>query len=217
MTRRTWEGWRHSRVSWSAVLNPRVLLVGQSGSGKSNAGVGDPAAAGEHGGEILSRGQNLLRYSAGEMRRIRGKEIGVVFQGASSASNPALRLRVQLREEWRAHRGAAQRVLIALAMMHRPALVVADEPTSALDMVTQAEVLGLMRGLRDRFGSSLLFISHDLAAVSAVCDRLAILREGEIVEVGSSAEIFAAPDHPSTAELPGAIPGWSRAIRSAHL
>jgi peptide/nickel transport system ATP-binding protein len=224
-----------------------VGLVGQSGSGKSTLGLAIPrllASTARVTGEICYRGENLLGHSAGEMRRIRGKEIGVVFQGASSALNPALRLGAQLREVWRAHRrpgewktegrdqcrslmrsmhladdnaflerypsqisiGQAQRVLIAMAVMHRPALVIADEPTSALDMVTQAEVLGLMRGLRDHFGSSLLFISHDLAAVSAICDRLAILRDGKIVEMGDTAEMFAAPCHPYTQSLMAAIP-----------
>jgi peptide/nickel transport system ATP-binding protein len=228
-----------------------VGLVGQSGSGKSTLGLAIPRllpSTARVSGEIRYRGTDLLRRSEREMRRIRGKEVAVVFQGASSALNPALRLGIQLREVWRAHRsgrewnregreqaaallaamqlphddaflerypsqisiGQAQRVLIAMALMHRPALVIADEPTSALDMVTQAEVLGLMRALRDRFGSSLLFISHDLAAVAAVCDRLAILRDGRIVEMGPTAEIFAAARHPYTQALLRAMPAWSR-------
>ena len=225
-----------------------VGLVGQSGSGKSTLGLAIPrllVTTAQVSGEIRYRGENLLKRSEREMRRIRGKEIAVVFQGAASALNPARRLGAQLWEVWRAHRsrsdwntegreqamallrtmqlpddeaflrrypseisiGQAQRVLVAMAVMHRPALVIADEPTSALDMVTQAEVLGLMRSLRDQFGSSLLFISHDLAAVSAVCDRLAILREGQIVEMGPTAEIFAGARHPYTKALIRAMPG----------
>jgi len=82
-------------------------------------------------------------------------------------------------------------------------------------MVTQAEVLDVMRGLRDRVGSSLLFISHDLAAVAAVCDRLAILCDGRIVEMGATAEIFAAARHPYTQALLRAMP--VRSLASAPL
>jgi ABC-type dipeptide/oligopeptide/nickel transport system ATPase component len=224
-----------------------VGLVGQSGSGKSTLGLAIPrllGAGARVSGEIRYRGTDLLGLSEREMRCIRGKEIGIVFQGAASVLNPALRLGTQLREVWRAHRrahewkregreqaaallsamrlphddeflsrypaqisiGQAQRVLIAMAAMHRPALVIADEPTSALDMITQAEVLDLMRGLRDRFGSSLLFISHDLAAVAAVCDRIAILCDGRIVEMGETAEILESARHPYTQSLLRAMP-----------
>src|SRR5947209_16583330 len=78
--------------------------------------------------------------------------------------------------------GQAQRVLIAMAILHRPSLLIADEPTSALDAITQAEALDLFSSLNRKLGMSILYISHDLLSVSSLCNRIAILNEGEIVE-----------------------------------
>jgi ABC-type glutathione transport system ATPase component len=102
--------------------------------------------------------------------------------------------------------GLAQRVLIAMAMTHRPALIVADEPTSALDVVTQAEILELFRRVNRETGAALLYISHDLAAMAAVAHRIAILRQGEIVESGPPQRLLLSPRHPYTARLVAAIP-----------
>ena len=102
--------------------------------------------------------------------------------------------------------GQAQRVLIAMAVLHRPKLLIADEPTSALDAVTQAEILKLLSSLRQQLGMSILYISHDLLSVASFCDRIAILREGQIVESDTPERLFAAPRHPYTRTLLGAIP-----------
>ncbi len=102
--------------------------------------------------------------------------------------------------------GQAQRVLIAMAVMHRPALVVADEPTSALDAITQAEILELFGRLNRELGTAILYISHDLASVGALCHRLAILHDGRIVETGPTAEVFANPAHPYARRLIAALP-----------
>ena len=98
------------------------------------------------------------------------------------------------------------RVLIAMAILHHPALVIADEPTSALDVITQKEVLGIFRQLAQRRNISILFVSHDLLAVSSLCDRIAILREGEIVESGPTARVLSAPQHIYTRQLVSALP-----------
>ncbi len=82
--------------------------------------------------------------------------------------------------------GQAQRVLIAMAVMHRPALLIADEATSALDVITQSEILALFRELNRSSGMAILYISHDLASVAGICDRIAILHQGEIVETGTT-------------------------------
>lgn len=92
--------------------------------------------------------------------------------------------------------GLAQRFLIAMAMLHGPALLVADEPTSALDSLTQAGILALFRRLNRERGISILIISHDLAAVASLCHRLAILREGRVVECGPVERAFRNPQHP---------------------
>jgi ABC-type glutathione transport system ATPase component len=102
--------------------------------------------------------------------------------------------------------GMAQRFLIALALVHRPSLLLADEPTSALDTVTHAEILALFRRLNREMRIAILYISHDLASVAALCHRVAILHEGEVVECASTEEVFRAPRHPYTRRLIAAIP-----------
>ena len=106
--------------------------------------------------------------------------------------------------------GLKQRVAIAMAISTRPKLLIADEPTTALDVVTQAQILRLISELRDRFGLSVIMISHDLSLLSEVCDRLAIMYAGKIVEVGSKAEIVRTPEHPYTQALLASIPSVER-------
>jgi ABC-type glutathione transport system ATPase component len=97
--------------------------------------------------------------------------------------------------------GMQQRVMIAIAIACDPDLLIADEPTSALDVKTQAEIVALLRSLRARFGLSLLFVSHDLAVVSELCDRIAVFHRGEIVETAPTAELLSRPRHPYTRSL----------------
>src|SRR5438876_5321224 len=102
--------------------------------------------------------------------------------------------------------GMRQRVMIAMAIVNRPQLLIADEPTTALDVTIQAQILELLAGLRARFGLTMLFISHDLAVVSQVADRVAVMYAGNLVELGSKADIFNAPAHPYTRGLLHAVP-----------
>ena len=102
--------------------------------------------------------------------------------------------------------GQGQRLLIALAMMHNPQLLIADEPTSALDAITQMAILNRFRDLNRRRNIALLFISHDLLSVASISARVSILHKGRIVESGTPAEIFLAPQHPFTQELVAAMP-----------
>ncbi len=102
--------------------------------------------------------------------------------------------------------GQAQRVLVAMALLHRPSLLVADEPTSALDVITQAELLGLLLELNQDLGTSMLFISHDLLSVSRLCHRVAILHQGSIVESGDTLRVLTNPEHPYTQRLVAALP-----------
>lgn len=101
--------------------------------------------------------------------------------------------------------GQAQRLLVGLALLHRPALLIADEPTSALDSVTVAEVLDLFRQVNRDHGTAILFISHDLMTVASLCHRVAILEGGLLVEQGETAALFAAPQHTATQRLLRAI------------
>jgi ABC-type dipeptide/oligopeptide/nickel transport system ATPase component len=102
--------------------------------------------------------------------------------------------------------GQAQRVLIAMAVLHRPALLIADEPTSALDLITQAEILQLFASLSAKFGISILYISHDLLSVATIAHRVAVMHKGEIVECRRTAELFRSPEHPYTRQLIHALP-----------
>jgi peptide/nickel transport system ATP-binding protein len=103
--------------------------------------------------------------------------------------------------------GQAQRVLIAMAVMHRPALLIADEATSALDVITQSEILALFRELNRSTGMTILYISHDLGSVAGICDRIAILHQGEIVECGTTANRYSRiQQHEYTQRLMTAMP-----------
>jgi oligopeptide/dipeptide ABC transporter ATP-binding protein len=117
--------------------------------------------------------------------------------------NPALRARDY---PYQLSGGMRQRVMIAMALVNRPALLIADEPTTALDVTVQAQILELLAELRAKFGLAMLFISHDLAVVSRVADRIAVMYAGNLVELGSKHEIFHAPAHPYTRGLLNAVP-----------
>ena len=219
-------------------------LAGRSGSGKSTLGMAalnllDPRRA-HISGFVRFCGRDLLQASEREMRAIRGKDIGLVFQSPASSLNPMLSIGSHLREAWRAHRrdsdgaaeiatalanvglpserkflgrrpsqisiGQGQRVLIAMAVLHRPQLVICDEPTSALDLITQAEILDLFRQLNRELGMGMLFISHDLLAMAEICDRIALLHEGSIIECAPTDEILHRPRHPYTRQLISSLP-----------
>jgi ABC-type glutathione transport system ATPase component len=225
-------------------------LVGQSGSGKSTLamsilGLLDRKRT-KVEGTIKFDDCDLLTLRERELRDLRGRKIALVLQSPLSSLNPALKIRTQLNEAWRAHAsgpaadcdsairaalesvslpsseeflrkhpsqmsvGQAQRVLIAMAVMHRPALLIADEATSALDVITQSEILALFRELNRTSnrtsGMAILYISHDLASVAGICDRIAILHQGQIVETGTTEQVLLSPRHEYTQRLMAAMP-----------
>ncbi len=238
-------------VSLDIARGEVVGLVGQSGSGKSTLALAILGLLGRQRavveGKIFFQGFDLLAMREHELRGLRGRELSLVLQSPLASLNPALQIRTQLKEAWRAHSdrkatnndceqaiesalksvslpsgasdrdflnkrasqlsvGQAQRVLIAMAIMHRPALLIADEATSALDVITQSEILHLFARLNRETGMSILYISHDLPSVAGICQRIAILHEGEIVESGPTEQIFNAPVHAYTRRLMSALP-----------
>ena len=102
--------------------------------------------------------------------------------------------------------GQRQRILIAMALVNRPSLLIADEPTTALDVTVQAQILELLRELKERSNAALLFISHDLSVVAQVAERVAVMRRGKIVEMATCKDLFAHPQHPYTKSLLAAVP-----------
>ena len=221
-------------------------LIGQSGSGKSTLamailGLLDRKHA-RIEGSIQCDGCDLLKLREKDFRSWRGRKLALVLQSPLSSLNPALKIRTQLKEAWRAHAsgsasdcdrairsalesvslpatdeflrkhpsqmsiGQAQRVLIAMAILHRPALLIADEATSALDVITQSEILRLFRELNRSTGMAILYISHDLASVAGICDRVAILHQGRIVELGTAQQVLTNPQHQYTQRLMSSIP-----------
>jgi peptide/nickel transport system ATP-binding protein len=226
-------------------------LVGESGSGKSVTALAILRLLGEAAtveGRIAfspqdADTQDLLALAPEAMRRLRGRDIAMIFQEPMTALNPVMPIGEQIAEAIRTHQrglgrrevrdrvveamqavalpdpakryadyphqfsgGQRQRILIAMAIANHPRLLIADEPTTALDVTVQAQILGLLADLRQRFGLAMLFISHDLAVVSQVADRVAVMRNGLLLEEAPRAELFRQPLHPYTRSLLRAVP-----------
>src|SRR6201996_5559683 len=102
--------------------------------------------------------------------------------------------------------GQRQRILIAMALINRPRLLIADEPTTALDVTVQAQILALLADLQRQYGLAMLFISHDLAVVGQIADRILVMRHGRIVEQGTTLQVLTAPQHDYTRQLLASVP-----------
>ncbi|MEZ0074225.1 dipeptide ABC transporter ATP-binding protein [Planotetraspora sp. GP83] len=179
-------------------------------------------------GRVLVKGADMLTSPETRRRAVRRLDLGSVFQDPMSSLDPTMRVGRQVVEaagsveeavrlltaagipdaesRMRVYPhelsgGLRQRVMIAMAVAGNPALIVADEPTTALDVTVQAQILRLLRRLRDDFGCSVLLITHDLGVASQVCDRLVVLYGGRLAETGPTALMLSEPRHPYTASL----------------
>ena len=210
-----------------------VAVVGESGSGKSVLALTLmgllPEASHPHiEGQVQVAGLDLLSATARELRELRKRKLGVIFQDPMGSLNPSMRVGAQIVEstsdpvlaldlmravgireaDRRFHAyphelsgGMRQRVMAAMALAGQPLLIIADEPTTALDVTVQAQFLELLLEMRNRYGCSIVFITHDLAVAAQIADRIAVLYAGRLAEVGPTRYLIDAAQHPYTVGL----------------
>jgi peptide/nickel transport system ATP-binding protein len=190
-------------------------------------------------GSITLDGEELVGAPEGRLRELRGRRIAMIMQSPRASLNPTMRLgryasralalhgidggiedaladvsldaSILRRYPHQISGGQAQRFAIALAVALRAGVLLADEPTSALDVTVQAQVVELLRRVRDEHGTAVLFISHDLAVVGQLADRVTIMRDGEVVEQGPADRVLRAPSAGYTRALIDAVPAIGRA------
>jgi peptide/nickel transport system ATP-binding protein len=225
-------------VSFDVEPGQRFGIVGESGSGKSTlvrllAGLDQPTS-----GSIMFRGQRVDGVPERKLKFLRS-ELQIVFQDPMGSLDPRMRVRDIICEPLgRVDRervaelldavglptgsgdryphqfsgGQRQRISIARALAPRPSVLVADEPVSALDVSVRAQILDLLADLVDRFELTMVFVSHDLGVVRHVCDTVAVMRHGEIVELGAVDQVYDRPNHEYTRELIAAAPSLRAAL-----
>ncbi|HMO12367.1 MAG TPA: ABC transporter ATP-binding protein, partial [Actinotalea sp.] len=243
--------WFPAAVGMTYDVRPGEVLaiVGESGSGKTQSSmalIGLLPPNGRARGSVKLGERELIGMPTSRLRRIRGREIAVIFQEPMTALNPVYTVGFQIVETLRAHfdmspsaakeraielltmveipdpagrfhsyphqlsGGQRQRAMIAQALACDPTLLIADEPTTALDVTVQAEILKLMRDLRHRINSGIILITHDMGVVADMADRIIVMKDGVVVEHGTSAEVFGSPTHPYTQKLLAAVPHLGR-------
>ncbi len=232
-------------VTYHVDAGEVLAIVGESGSGKTQSSMsllGLLPVNGRSSGSAKLKGQELVGLAGAGLRRIRGKEIAVIFQEPMTAMNPVYTIGFQIVETIRSHfdvsptqakdraiellklveipeperrfdafphqlsGGQRQRAMIAQALACEPQLLVADEPTTALDVTVQAEILKLMRDLRERVNAGIVLITHDMGVVADMADRIVVMQQGRIVESGTADQIFNNPQHAYTKQLLAAVP-----------
>lgn len=241
-------------ISFELHKNEIIGIVGESGSGKSVSslavlGLLPNKISRISNGQILYNGDDLTQKSSKDFRKIRGREISMIFQEPMSSLNPSLKCGYQVEEILFEHTnlskkevkvevlslfekvklpnpekiynsyphqisgGQKQRVMIAMAIACKPKILFADEPTTALDVTVQKEIIKLLKELQQETQMSIVFISHDLALVSEIADRVLVMYKGEIVEQGPTAEIFRNPQQTYTKALIASRPSLDERLK----
>jgi peptide/nickel transport system ATP-binding protein len=223
----------------------KLGLIGETGCGKTVLGLAILRLLSENTkveGRILYKDKDLLTMKDDEIRKIRGKEIAMIFQNPLSSMNPVLTVGTQVAEPVELHQhlkkqeakrrviemlksvkiplpqervkeyphefsgGMRQRAMIAMGLICMPSLIIADEPTTGLDVTIQAQIMELMRELLIDSVTSMLLITHDLSVAAELCDHIAVMYPGEIVEYASVRDLFKDPKHPYTRGFLNSLP-----------
>jgi len=238
-------------ISYTLEEGQALGIVGESGCGKSVSVLSvmglipDPPGK-IAAGQVLYRGQDLLKLDDRQMEGIRGKEIAMVFQDPMTSLNPVLTIGRQISEPLIVHLGMGQeeahervvellaivgipqaadryrdyphqfsggmrqRVMIAMALACNPSVLIADEPTTALDVTIQAQIVDLVKMLRDRLGMTVIWITHDLGLIAGLVEKIIVMYAGFIVERGHVDDIYSDPRHPYTLALLKSLPRVDR-------
>ena len=234
-------------VSFYVNEGETLGIVGESGCGKSVSVLSVmrliPQPPGKIvDGEVLFDGQDLVKLSDDDIRRVRGNKIAMIFQDPMTSLNPVLTIGRQIQEALELHMGMnkdesrkraaellkmvgipeadtrlddyphqfsggmRQRAMIAMSLACNPRLLIADEPTTALDVTSQAQIVELVKRLRDEIGMAVIWITHDLGVVAGLADRMMVMYAGHVVEEAPVKEVYADPRHPYTLGLLGSLP-----------
>jgi peptide/nickel transport system ATP-binding protein len=236
-------------ITLSLQQGESLGIVGESGCGKSLTMLSLvgllPNRIHATGGSARFAGRDLLKMNARELRKVRGAEIGFIFQDPMTSLNPVMRIGDQIAEALIYQKGMGkaaalaraeellalvgipspkqrmttyphelsggmrQRVMIAMGLAGDPKLLIADEPTTALDVTIQAQIVDLVRELKAKSDMSVVWITHDLALIAGLADRIAVLYAGTVVEDAPVTEIFDRPTHPYTRGLLASLPTLS--------
>lgn len=241
-----------NNVSFNLRKGETIGLVGETGAGKTTIAkailsILPKPQARISKGKIFFEGRDLLTLDREEIRKVRGKEIAMIFQDPMTALNPIMRIGDQIAEVIDLHErcgktkaakkaremlemvgipgvryheyphqfsgGMKQRVVIAMALACNPKLLLADEPTTALDVTIQAQVLDMINELKEKLRTSMVMITHDLGVVAEVCDSVAVIYAGEVMEYGSKEQVFDNPLYPYTKGLFASLPDLNTDVR----
>ena len=244
-------------ITYSLAEGETIGIVGESGCGKSVSVLSVmrliPQPPGKIvAGEVVFKGEDLLKMSDEQIRRIRGKQIAMIFQDPMTSLNPVLTVGQQIMEALQLHLnmnkaqarqrtvellemvgiplsadrvddyphqfsgGMRQRVMIAMALSCDPTLLIADEPTTALDVTIQAQIVELVKRLKEDVGMAIIWITHDLGIVAGLAERVIVMYAGFIIEMASVKDLYGDPRHPYTLGLLASIPRLD-AVQQAKL